>query len=109
VQTTELSPKAKELLNKFGHYYQRPFAGSDFSSASSGVGLASLVVAAVNAYKGFWWGVVIGVVFYMAASLLARQFNPENFLVDKEEERAHEEILLYIKSKSSKRDNDKNN
>jgi hypothetical protein len=96
VQTAKLSPKAKELLSKFGHYYHRPYAGKDFSSAASGIGLASLVVGVIGAFQRFWLGIVIGIVFYLFASILARQFNPEGFLVDKEERRAHNEIINHI-------------
>lgn len=98
VQTAKLSPKAKQVLSKFGHYYHRPYAGKDFSSAASGIGLASLAVAVIGTFQRFWLGILVGVVFYLAASTLARQFNPGNFLVDEEEQRAHEEIISHIDS-----------
>lgn len=97
----ELSSAANELLRKFGHYYAHPFAGAAYSGAASGVTMASMAVAAIGAFKGFWWGLGVGAVFYVISAFLARQFNPANFLVDDLERAAHDELVTAIQRRHS--------
>jgi len=95
----ELSPKANEMLSKFGHFYAMPFAGRDVSIASSGVALTAIVVGIISAFKGFWWGLGIGIIIYLVVAPLGRQFNPGNFLTNDAERAAHDEIVKYISSR----------
>jgi len=97
----EVSITANELLRKFGHYYAYPFAGAAYSSAASGLTMASMAVALIGICKGFWWGLAIGAVIYSSAAFLARQFNPTNFLVDDRERVAHEELVDAIRARRS--------
>jgi len=92
----ELSEMANQMLQKFGHYYAMPFAGSDFSASASTLMFAGVAVAIIGAFKGFWWGIGIGVVNWLLMSFVSRAFNPMNFLVDPLERMAHEEIISYI-------------
>lgn len=95
----ELSPKANEMLRKFGHYYTRPFGARDISASASTILFASVIVVIIGFFKSFWWGIIVGIIFYIAMSFLSRQFNPANFLVDDIERAAHEELIAYIREK----------
>jgi hypothetical protein len=95
----ELSPKANEMLRKFGHFYALPFAGRSLSGAASSIALGAAVVGIISAFRGFWWGLLIGIVIYLLASPLGRQFNPSGFLTDDAERSAHDEIVKYILSR----------
>lgn len=96
----ELSSKANEMLQKFGHFYFMPIAGTDMSVAASTVALASVVVGVVAGIRGFWWGLAIGVVNYWIAAPFARFFNPSKFLADEEERAAHNEIVTLMRQRS---------
>ena len=98
----ELSSKANEMLTKFGHFYAMPFAGRDVSAASSGVALAAILVGIISAFRGFWWGLGVGILIYLVVAPLGRQFNPANFLTDEEERAAHDEIVNYMVSRRTK-------
>lgn len=91
----ELSETANEMLQKFGHYYAMPYAGSDFSTSATTLLFAGSVVAIISAFKGFWWGIGIGVINWFLMGILTRVFNPTNFLVDPLEHKAHEEIISW--------------
>lgn len=102
----ELSEPANQMLQKFGHYYAMPFAGSDFSASASTLMVASAVVAIIGAFRGFWWGIGIGIVNWFLMGYVSRAFNPTHFLLDQSEQIAHEEIIAYIteRQKSEKSD-----
>ena len=92
----ELSETANQMLQKFGHYYAMPFAGRDFSACASTLMFAGAAIAIIGAFKGFWWGIGIGIINWFLMGLVSRAFNPTNFLVDPLEQMGHEEIITYI-------------
>ncbi|MBW1976170.1 MAG: hypothetical protein JRI45_11535 [Deltaproteobacteria bacterium] len=95
----ELSEAANQMLQKFGHYYAMPFAGRDFSASASTIMFAGAAIAIIGLFKGFWWGIGIGIINWFLMGLVARAFNPTNFLVDPLEQMAHEEIIKWITEK----------
>ena len=95
----ELSNTANQMLQKFGHYYAMPFAGSDFSASASTLMVAGAVLAIIGVFKGFWWGIGIGVINWFLMGFISRAFNPTNFLVDHNEQMGHEEIIAWITEK----------
>lgn len=92
----ELSEPANAMLQKYGHYYTMPFAGRDFSASSSTLMFAGVVVAAIGAFKGFWWGLAIAAVNWIVMGFLSKAFNPTNFIADPIERIAHEEVISFI-------------
>lgn len=58
------------------------------------------MLAAIGAFKGFWWGLAIGLVAYGVAAFLARQFNPTKFFTDDRERAAHDELVALIQNES---------
>ena len=92
----ELSDDANRMLQKFGHYYAMPFAGTDFSASASTVQFAGAVIGLIGVFKGFWWGIAIVAINWFLMVFLSRAFNPSNFLVDPIEYFAHDEIISYI-------------
>jgi hypothetical protein len=99
----ELSPKANEMIRKFGHFYNMPFAGRDFSASASTLMLAGVILAVTGLFHKFWWGIAIGAVNYFVMAFVSRAFNPSIFLVDDEERFAHEEIISFIQQKQKER------
>lgn len=92
----ELSEKANQMLQKFGHFYVMPFAGRDFSASVSTLMFAGAAIAIIGAFKGVWWGIGIGILNWFVMGMVSRAFNPTNFLADPIEQMAHEEIISYI-------------
>jgi len=95
----ELSVSANQMLQKFGHYYAMPFAGRDFSASASTLMFAGAAIAIIGVFKGFWWGIGIGVINWFLMGFISRAFNPTNFLVDPLEQMGHEEIIAWITEK----------
>ena len=95
----ELSETANQMLQKFGHYYAMPFAGRDFSASASTLMFAGAAIAIIGAFKGFWWGIGIGVINWVLMGFVSRAFNPSNFLGDPLEQMSHEEIISWITEK----------
>ena len=92
----ELSPKANEMLTKFGHYYLWPRRCSDYSAAASAIYLCTPIVIVICCCYSFWWAIPIGVVVLFYSGFLSRQFNPTFFLLDDSERRAHEEAKAWV-------------
>ena len=92
----ELSDTANQMLQKFGHYYAMPFAGRDFSACASTLMFGGAIIAIIGAFKGFWWGIGIGVINWLLMGVVSKAFNPTNFLVDPLEQMGHGEIIEYI-------------
>ncbi|MFA4829536.1 MAG: hypothetical protein WC855_12535 [Thermodesulfovibrionales bacterium] len=92
----ELSEMANQMLQKFGHYYAMPFAGRDFSASATTLMFAGAAIAIIGVFKGFWWGIGIGVINWFLMGFISRAFNPTNFLVDPLEQMGHEEIIAWI-------------
>ena len=49
----ELSPSANQMFQKYAHFYLKPFAGRDFSSACSTIQFGAVAVGLVGAFNGF--------------------------------------------------------
>jgi hypothetical protein len=98
----ELSAEANELFKKYGHYYTMPFAGRDFSSASSAVGLTGMIISIIGVFFGFWWG-LIGLISIYIGNRLGKFYNPSMFLemLSNTEKRAHEEIIYFLTKKNA--------
>src|SRR3990172_4601023 len=79
-----------------------PIAGRDFSASASTLAIAGGVIVIVGLFKGFWWGIGIGILNWFVMGMVSRAFNPSYFLVDYSEQKAHEEIISYIMRKIEK-------
>lgn len=102
----ELSEAANQMFQKFGHYYTKPFAGRDFSASATTIMFGGVVLSIIDIFKGFWWGIGIGIINWFVMGLVSRAFNPTNSLVDPIEQMGHKEIIEWImKKQKSKIDN----
>ncbi|SRR5258706_11703826 len=94
----ELSRAANEMLQRYGHFYTMPFAGTDFSSSASGLQIAGIAVDVVCAFKGFWWGLGLAVLNYLVMGPVSVSFNPTHFLKDPSKKNAHDEVIAHIRN-----------
>lgn len=99
---SELSENANIMLKKFGHFYAMPFAGRDYSSSASVLMYAGAIISLVGIFYDFWWGIGIGVLNWFIMGFVSRAFNPTLFLVDYEEEIAHNEIITFLERSNYK-------
>jgi len=97
----ELSEEANRLFKKYGHYYAMPFAGRDFSKASSSVGITGMIISIIGLFFHFWWGILLGLLSLGIGNYLGRFYNPSMFLelLSDSEKHAHEEIIFFIRNK----------
>ena len=91
----ELSRVANELFQRWFLFYSKPFAGTDFSSASSGISVTAIILSIIGCFYGFYIGVIIGIVVYFYSAVIARIFNPTHFLSN-EAKFAHAEVCGYM-------------
>lgn len=96
----DLSPSANEILQKFGHYYRMPFACRDFSAAASTIQFVGIVLGIVGVFKGFYWGIGLGALFYIVFAIVAKEYNPTNFIQGTPIEISHQEVLDWLEQKS---------
>ncbi len=94
-----LSNEANGLIKKYGHYYARPFGGSDCSGSCSFISLGTIVTATISCISGDWWSLAIAVPIYIASAFLAKAFNPTKFLSPLDEA-YHDEVMSWLSSKS---------
>ncbi len=96
LRSKKLSEAANAMLERYGHYYSMPHAAKDFGRAAVVLHVFGTITAIVNLFQGYWTGVAIGVSYFIALGMLARQFDPNNFLYDQGEKVIHEEIKAFL-------------
>ncbi len=101
LRSKKLSEAANAMLEKYGHYYSMPLAARDFGRAAVALHLCGTIAAIVDLFLGYWTGVAIGIVYFIALGMLARAFDPNNFLYDPGERAIHQEIAAFLE-KSAK-------
>jgi hypothetical protein len=104
----DLSAPANKMIQKYGHYYFKPFAGRDSSTSAIIVILASAAITMIGASKGFLWGIAIVIVTWLLMGFAAINFNPTSFIIDPKKRRAHQEIIDYIMEKRRSRRTENN-
>lgn len=92
----ELSPKANEILNKYYHFYNKPFESRELSSASASLILSGLILVIIGLFNDFWWGIAIGFGYCMVIGYVGFDFDPTGRPMDDDEKSAHSEINAYF-------------
>lgn len=59
-----------------------------------------IVLGIVGVFKGFYWGIGLGVLFYIVFAVVAKEYNPTNFIQGTPIEISHQEILDWLEQKS---------
>jgi hypothetical protein len=95
-QYEHLSAEAKAMYQKYGHFYSMPHAASDFSSAARLLWKINIALTAVCAFKGFWWGLVIGLPTAFVMAFLAGLFDPSASRKSSSQREAHQEIIKRV-------------
>ncbi|HQT27496.1 MAG TPA: hypothetical protein PLK99_13020, partial [Burkholderiales bacterium] len=101
LRSKKLSEAANAVLEKYGHYYSMPHAAKDFGRAAVALHLFGAITAIVNLFQEYWTGVAIGVAYFVALGMLARAFDPNNFLYDQAERAIHEEISTFLEKSAN--------
>jgi hypothetical protein len=96
LRSKKLSDAANSMLEKYGHYYSMPAAAKDFGKAAVVLHACGTIAAVADIFMGYWNGVLIGIVYFVALGMLARAFDPNNFLYDPAEKAVHAEIQTYL-------------
>lgn len=97
----DLHPLANQMLQKYGHFYFKPFAGKIYSGAASANILYSIIMTVICIYQQAWWGIIAGLVNGYLGAYLSKEFNPSHFekFLTPAEQLAHQEIVHYIVGK----------
>ena len=98
-----ISIEANKLFRKYGHFYNMPSAGRDFSSTASALAIGGVVIALIGLLKRFWWNIPIGILIYILMAYVSKLFNPTCFITSQENKSAHEEIISYITKKQEEK------
>ncbi len=96
MRSKKLSDAANIMLEKYGHYYTMPAAAKDFGRAAVVLHACGTIAAIADVFMGYWNGALIGMVYFVALGMLARAFDPNNFLYDPAEKAVHAEITAYL-------------
>ena len=103
LRSKKLSEAANIMLEKYGHYYSMPHAAKDFGRAAVVLHLSGTVTAIVNLFQGYLIGAAIGLIYFVLLGMLAREFDPHNFLYDPAERSIHEEIMEFLEKSANDR------
>lgn len=96
---TELSSEANFLLKKFGHYFAMPFGSKDFSGSAATSQFGGIIIAAIFAFRGFWFGIVFAVINWVVMGYVASSLSPLSLLARRPDLRsAHDEVVEFINS-----------
>lgn len=95
----ELSKEANVMFKKYGHFYTMPDAARLHSSSASAVQFVGVIVAIINTFRSFWWGIPAAIVLWFIMALIASAFNPTHYIRGSIEQLAHQEVLEYIQKK----------
>lgn len=98
----ELSDDANDMFNKYKHFYMYPYGARDFSASCGLMQVSFVVIAIVNAFHHFWWGILLGVIAYPIMAFTAKGYNPTNALFAGEVD-AHEEVMAHIQEKKDEK------
>lgn len=94
-------PNAREMLLRHGHFYHLPLASRSYSASASRLMFFGVLVAGVGCLRGFWWGLGLGVINYIAMALIAPEFDPTRFIDDPMDRLAHDEIIQCVELQQS--------
>lgn len=101
LRSKKLSEAANAMLERYGHYYSMPLAAKDFGRAAVVLHLCGTIAAIVNLFQGYWPGLAVGVAYFVILGMLAREFDPNNFLYDQGERAIHEEISAFLEQSAN--------
>ncbi len=91
-----LSPDAQTLFQQYPHYYSMPFACSDFGSAAVYLQFTGIALLIIGLFKGFWWGIAIGILNTVLMAFLAFRFDPRPYIRGQYQIAAHQELMSYV-------------
>ncbi len=103
LRSKKLSEAANAMLERYGHYYSMPHAAKDFGRAATVLHLCGTIATVIDIFLGYWTGVGIGVIYFVALGMLARAFDPNNFAYDQEERAIHKEISDFLEKSANDR------
>ncbi|NNM81882.1 MAG: hypothetical protein HKL98_04655 [Burkholderiales bacterium] len=103
LRSRKLSEAANVMLEKYGHYYSMPLAARDFGRAAMALHASGTIAAIIDLFTGYWTGVVIGVVYFIAMGMLAHAFDPNIFSHDPQEKAVHDEIRAFLEKSADDR------
>ena len=101
LRSKKLSDAANAMLDRYAHYYSLPAAARDFGRAAVALHACGTIAAITDIFLGYWMGVLVGAIYFVALGMIARAFDPNNFLYDPAERAIHEEIRLHLEKSAN--------
>lgn len=102
-QPPELSPAARDLLQRYGYFYLAPAACRQYRWSGLLVQVVAGVLAIVGAFERFWWGFGLAAVVALLMGFAARFFSPGSRIAEGPQKKAHQEIVDYLEAKTQER------
>ncbi len=99
---SELSPEANKMLKRYGHFYHIDMDWQDLSDACGKCARAVFYLAVIGCFKAFWWGIPLGLVYFLILDHISKRLNHSQFLVDYEDVVHHDEILNYLDKRAER-------
>jgi hypothetical protein len=88
-----LSPEANKLLQKYGHYYDRPHAATAFGHFTAALVTGVIALGVIDWYHQFYTGICIAIPTFFLCGHLTNNFLPSLIVRTDENISAHTEIL----------------
>jgi hypothetical protein len=94
-----LSEEAYEVLKKYHHHFEMPFATKDYASLCALHQFIAIILFGINVYQGIYWAIGGILIFWYAFANASVQFNPEGWLRASGKIHLYEEIWEMIERK----------
>jgi hypothetical protein len=91
-----LSEKAKNLIERYPHWYIYPNVAKDNGAAARMLAFFGIVFAVLSYAYTFLWGSIAGIIAIPVMIFVSRKVDPIRYLKDETDKKAHEEIVSFI-------------
>lgn len=91
-----LSESAKNLIERYPHWYIYPNVAKDNGAAARMLAFFGIVFAVLSYVYTFLWGSIAGIIAAPAMIFVSRKVDPIRYLKDDADKKAHEEIVSFI-------------
>jgi len=91
-----LSERAKNLIERYPHWYTNPNVAKDNGAAARILAFFGIVFAALGYTYAFQWASIAGIIAAPTMVFVSRKVDPIRYLKEEADRKAHEEIVSFI-------------